>query len=120
MRLRRPEEFRHVWAEGRSWGHSLFIMWALPNDVAHTRIGITASRKVGNAVRRNCARRLLREAVRQLYPHIVSGKDLVLVARASLPSTTEPQVEIALRHVLHKAGLWLSLPEDVSTKDNGR
>ncbi len=112
MRLRRPEEFRRVWSAGRSWAHALFVLWALPNDLDHVRVGITASRKVGNAVARNRARRLLREAARHLYPHITTGWDLVLVSRSTLVTVKEPQVESALRSMLSRAGLWTPLVED--------
>lgn len=106
MRLRRPGEFRHVWSAGRSWAHSLFILWALPNDLDCVRVGITASRKVGNAVARNRARRLLREAARHLYGRMVTGWDVVLVARPALIAHKEPQVEDALQRMLGLAGLW--------------
>lgn len=112
MRLRRPEAFRRVWSAGRSWVHAWFVLWALPNDLDHVRVGITASRKVGNAVARNRARRLLREATRHLYPHIATGWDLVLVARPALVKVKEPQVESALQSTLNLAGLWMSALED--------
>jgi len=108
MRLRRPQDFRHVWDTGRSWAHPLFILWAAPNELAHTRIGITASRKVGKAVARNRARRLLREAVRHLYPYIVPGWDLVLVARGYLVGAKAPPVMEAVETVLKRADLWVS------------
>ncbi len=112
MRLRRPDEFRRVWSAGRSWAHALFVLWALPNDLDHVRVGITASRKIGNAVARNRARRLLREATRHLYPHIAAGWDLVLVARPALVTVKEPQVESALQAMLTLAGLWAPLMDD--------
>ena len=115
MRLRRPGEFRRVWSAGRSWAHAWFVLWALPNDLDYVRVGITASRKVGNAVARNRARRLLREATRHLYPHIATGWDLVLVARSALVTAKEPQVESALQSMLNFAGLWVS-----SMKDDAR
>lgn len=105
MRLRRPEDFRKVWSEGRSWAHPLFILWALPNHLNRTRIGITASRKVGNAVARNRARRLLREAARHTYRGISVGWDIVLVARSALLRAKMSQVEAALRTMIARASL---------------
>lgn len=112
MRLRRPLDFRHVWSSGRSWAHPLFILWALPNSLGRVRVGITASRKVGNAVVRNRARRLLRESARHLYANILVGWDLVLVARSSLLEVKSPQVELTLQQMLNRAGLWKLAEED--------
>lgn len=109
MRLRRPEEFRRVRSEGRSWAHPLFIVWRAPNMLDYSRVGIAASRRVGNAVGRNRARRLLREAVRQLYTRISAGWDIVLVARSGLLDAGEVQVSAALRSVMERAGLLTSL-----------
>ena len=111
MRLRRPEDFRAVWSEGRSWAHSLFVVWANASPLSHTRVGITASRKVGNAVARNRARRLLREAARHVYSELVDGWDIVLVARASLLRVDAVLVENELRSMLGRAGLLASADE---------
>lgn len=75
----------------------------------YSRVGIAASRRVGNAVGRNRARRLLREAVRQLYTRISAGWDIVLVARSGLLDAGEVQVSAALRSVMERAGLLTSL-----------
>lgn len=116
MRLRRPAEFRHVWDAGRSWAHPLLLLRAVPNTLDSTRIGITASRKVGDAVTRNRARRLLREAARQLYPQIRPGWDLVLVARASMVEAKTPAVVAALTLLLQRAHLWVA---DMNTGNEG-
>ncbi|MGC9468899.1 MAG: ribonuclease P protein component [Anaerolineae bacterium] len=105
MRLRRPEDFRKVRSEGRSWAHPFVVLWAAPSDLERTRIGITASRRVGNAVARNRARRLLRESVRHLYSCIAEGWDIVLVARTALLGAHEPEVRDALRSILESANL---------------
>ena len=105
MRLRRPDDFRRVRSEGRSWAHPLFILSQLPNEGTHTRVGLSASRRVGNAVARNRARRLLREAMRRWYHRVAGGWDIVLVARSTLLETQEPQVEAALGTMLERAGL---------------
>jgi ribonuclease P protein component len=59
-------------------------MQALKNDSASFRLGLTVSRKVGNAVVRNRAKRRLREMVRLYETHEkLAGWDIVLVAKAS-------------------------------------
>ncbi|MFP4343278.1 MAG: ribonuclease P protein component [Anaerolineales bacterium] len=108
MRLQRSPDFQRVWKEGQSWAHPLFILWAAPSGLPHTRIGLVASRKVGNAVARNRARRLLREAVRQLYPCIPAGWDLILIARRKIATVKAPVVEAALVTTLQRADLWRS------------
>ena len=61
-----------------------FILQAVPTGRAECRIGLTASRKVGNAVRRNRARRRLRALARtELANHARSGTDYVMIARGS-------------------------------------
>ena len=105
MRLRRPEDFRRVRSEGQSWAHPLLILWGAPNALDVTRVGISASRRVGNAVQRNRARRLLREAMRPLYASVASGWDIVLIARSDLLTRKATQVEAALRLVLERAKL---------------
>ena len=108
MRLRRPEDFRRIWSDGRSWVHPLFVLWGIRNTLGTTRVGITASRKVGNAVIRNRARRLLRESARRLYRETAAGWDIVLVARSALPNAMQAHVESALRSTLDGAGLLVS------------
>jgi ribonuclease P protein component len=83
----------------------MLVLVARPNGLDLSRVGVTASRKVGGAVARNRARRLLREAARRLYPRLKSGWDVMLVARAAILEVKEPQVEEALASLLRRAGL---------------
>jgi ribonuclease P protein component len=84
----------------------MFVLIAAPNPVGPTRIGVVAGRKLGTAVARNRAKRLLREAARRLYAHLAPGWDLILIARTAILDAKEPQVEIALEQVAREAGIW--------------
>lgn len=102
-RLRRASDVRQVYDEGQSWAHPLLVLVARPNDLDFSRVGFTASRKLGGAVARNRAKRLLREAARHLYTRFGAGWDVMLIARAGLLKEKEPQVERALAILLKRA-----------------
>ncbi|HEY0834760.1 MAG TPA: ribonuclease P protein component [Azospirillum sp.] len=71
------------------------------------RIGLTASRKVGNAVVRNRARRRLREAARLILPaHAAPGHDFVLVARKDTAERPWTDLLGDLTAALKRLGLW--------------
>ena len=61
-----------------------FALFARANGMDHSRLGITTTRKLGNAVTRNRARRLVREAYRTHRQQLPVGLDLVFVVRAPL------------------------------------
>ena len=104
-RLRRASDVRRVYDDGQSWPHPLLVLVTRPNGLDFSRVGVTASRRVGTAVARNRAKRLLREAARHLYPRFEAGWDVMLIARAGILKVKEPQVEEALASLLRRAGL---------------
>lgn len=77
---------------------------ALPAE-AQSRLGVVTSRKVGNAVARSRARRLLRESFRRHQLELTSPVDLVLVARPSIAGKSFVEVEHAFLSAARKAGL---------------
>ncbi len=91
-RLKRRADFLRVAALRRKWAAPGLILQAAPRPESETaeaeiRIGFTASRKVGNAVKRNRARRRLKALAAEMIPHGANpGLDLVLIAR---PATVD-------------------------------
>jgi ribonuclease P protein component len=72
------------------------VIYARPNGLAFTRLGLSTSRKVGTAPRRNRIRRMIREAFRHLQHDLSAGYDLLIVVRAHEPLTlAEYQVLLA-------------------------
>jgi ribonuclease P protein component len=93
-RLQRTGEFAQVRRDGRRVVKGCLIAnWAALAPGTGPRLGVIASRAVGDAVARNRARRLLREVFR-LHQHELPGPvALVLIARPSLPSRGFAAVE---------------------------
>ncbi len=104
-RLRSRERFAQVRRQGQSYKDRLTILVCLRNDLPYSRVGFTASRRVGNAVKRNRARRLLRESVRLRFPGIDPGWDMVFIARPHIVFARFQQVDAACGRLLEKAAL---------------
>lgn len=100
-------DFRRIYARGRSFVTPVLVVYVMKNRGRGLRVGITTSKKTGNAVKRSRSRRVIREAVRALAPRIRDGYDLVLVARGKTPFVKSTQVQEALEQQLSKAGLLL-------------
>ena len=81
-RLKRRPEFLRAARQGRRAARPGLILQAVPNGRDRLRVGFTVTKKVGNSVTRNRAKRRLREAARLgLAGHPVVGYDLVLIGR---------------------------------------
>jgi ribonuclease P protein component len=97
QRLRTRAEFDRVFRRGFRLDGRLFLVLAAPNGRVEDRLGLAVSRRVGGAVERNRARRLLRESFRRLGPGDRGGLDLVVVARPDIVSRTQAEVDHELR-----------------------
>ncbi len=105
FRLTRSTDFKRVRRDGKSNAHPLIVLIALENQLSSTRVGVAAGKSVGNAVKRNRAKRLIRAAARELHPQIKTGWDIVLIARAPVTQVKTPQVRDALQNLLQRAHL---------------
>src|SRR6266542_5989236 len=99
--LRRPADFRRTYDRRRSVSDDVLIVYACPNGLPHLRLGLSVSRKVGPAVRRNRLRRLYREAFRLTRHEMPTGLDLVLIPRRPEPPTLE-QLKRALPQLVRR------------------
>ena len=111
MRLRESRQFARIKAQGRRLVCGCLVAnWQELPPGTSAQVGIVTSRKLGNAVARSRARRLLREAFR-LHQHDLSKPvALVLIARPSLAGQSWATVERDFLNALRHAKLLKNSP----------
>ncbi|MCI1989880.1 MAG: ribonuclease P protein component [Oscillospiraceae bacterium] len=105
--IKENKDFQKAYARGKFYVSSVLVSYVVRNRRGTLRVGITTSRKIGNAVRRNRSRRVIRESFRSLAGRVKPGYDLVFVARAKTPFVKCCDVRRAMERHLQKAGLLL-------------
>lgn len=103
--LTKNNEFQRVYSKGRYSASAFLVIYVLQNRYDKTRIGITTSKKVGNAVKRNRMRRLIRENLRILSDRLIRGIDVVVVARKAEDTASLEIIGKELRYLLHRLDL---------------
>jgi ribonuclease P protein component len=103
-RILKRDVFRCVYDKGRKIQFRYFTAFVLATQAATARIGITATRKIGNSVERNRARRLVREAFRKNKWLVPNGVDIVINVRRSLVEAGYADFEGEFITFLQRAG----------------
>jgi ribonuclease P protein component len=102
--LRRPAEFKLVYAQGRKFGNEYFSVAVYANQIAHPRLGLSiAARTIGNAVQRNRVKRAVRESFR-LRQASLPAADIVIGARVGAKDAPSAQLRLGLQQLWDKIG----------------
>ena len=106
LRLGQNRDFSRVRQQGERLANGCLIAnWHRLPDGMSPKLGVVTSKRIGNAVARNRARRLLRESFRQHQHELLQPVELVLVARASIAGRDFAGVEKDFLATLRRANL---------------
>jgi ribonuclease P protein component len=103
-RILKRDVFRRVYEEGRKIQFKYFTAFVLKRQEGGARIGITATRKIGNSVERNRARRLVREVFRRNKWLVPGGVDIVVNVKRPLVEAGYRDLEGEFIAFLKRAG----------------
>lgn len=105
-RLKKRREFLRAASRGKRAARPGLVLQALAVPESSLKLGFTVTKKIGNAVIRNRARRRLKEAARLTLPGMaLSGWDLVLIGRDATAERPFPLLIEDLRAALRQAGV---------------
>ena len=111
LKLKKNSDFRRVYSRGVSFVNPALVTYVFKNRAGNCRlnecrVGITTSKKIGNAVRRNRSRRVIIAAYRAIIGELTAeGCSIVFVARGKTASLKSTEIEAVMRQHLIKAGL---------------
>ncbi|MBA1437988.1 MAG: ribonuclease P protein component [Epsilonproteobacteria bacterium] len=99
--MKHHREFQYLYIKGRSQHSGSVVLFYLPSDKIR-KVGFTATKKIGNAVHRNRAKRRMRALFYQFSPQLKSGT-YVFVAKAAMVEKSYQQLQSDFKRVLSRA-----------------
>ena len=98
-------DFRRLYNRGKTVTDPALGIYYSKNRAGICRIGITTSKKIGNAVERNRSRRLLKEAFRSVCPNVIPGYDIVIVARSKTKYVKSTRLAEIMHRIFSEQGM---------------
>ena len=119
QRVRRAALFREAFDQGQKTAGRCLVLWSRSGEDAECRLGVVASRKVGNSVARSRAKRRLREWFRLNRHRITGQEDVILVARARILHISQQELEADAEAVFSRAGRLQTAPDSPTAPQPG-
>ena len=107
-RLTRRWEFQRGYKKGKKYWNSSFVVYVSRNSLNVVRLGITTSKKLGNSVKRNRVKRLIRESFRLSRNRICPKYDLIVVGRTAALNMKCQQAKSSLLQLFRQAKILKS------------
>ncbi|BFH71695.1 ribonuclease P protein component [Paenibacillus dendritiformis] len=106
-RLRDRSDFSRVYRYGRSFANHQLVLYVFHRpQVERFRVGVSASKKIGNAVMRNRMRRMIKEIVRREADRIIDHVDLIFIVRKGATEMNYDQLTKSVQHVMRKGSVF--------------
>ena len=106
FRVKKEKDFNAIFKEGKSFANRKFVIYRLENNEQHFRVGLSVSKKLGNAVMRNQIKRRIRHILIEHKDQLVENVDFVVIARKGVEILDYAEMEKNLLHVLKLSKIY--------------
>ena len=106
FRVKKEKDFNAIFKEGESVANRRFVIYRLANSKEHFRVGLSVSKKLGNAVMRNQIKRRIRHILIDHRNELVDNIDFIVIARKGVENLDYAELEKNLLHVLRLAKIY--------------
>ena len=103
--LKKKKDFQAVYSRGKSYANRFLVLYVFRSNGFQGKVGFAAGKKLGNAVKRNRIKRLLRESYRMHQSEIEEGVSLLLVGRKAALAVKCQELEKVFLALGRKAGI---------------
>ncbi|MFY4776217.1 ribonuclease P protein component [Metabacillus sp. RGM 3146] len=102
-RIKKNDDFQDVFKKGKSMANRQFVIYMLDNpEEKEFRLGLSVSKKIGNAVTRNRVKRLIRQIFQEEKESLLKGRDYIVIARKPAAEMNYQEVKSSLFHLFKK------------------
>ncbi|MGX7074429.1 ribonuclease P protein component [Falseniella ignava] len=106
FRVKSEKDFKAIFKDGTSFANRKFVVYQLENQKKHFRVGLSVSKKLGNAVTRNQIKRRIRHILLNAKENLVDHVDFVVIARKGVETLDYAEMEKNLLHVLKLSKIY--------------
>ena len=106
FRVKREKDFKAIFTDGTSFANRKCVVYQLENQKSHFRVGLSVSKKLGNAVTRNQIKRRIRHILLSVREHLADNVDFVVIARKGVEGLDYAEMEKNLLHVLKLSKIY--------------
>ena len=106
FRVKREKDFKAIFKEGTSFANRKFVVYQLENQKKNFRVGLSVSKKLGNAVTRNQIKRRIRHIIQNAKGSLEENVDFVVIARKGVETLEYAEMEKNLLHVLKLSKIY--------------
>ncbi|MCI3142558.1 ribonuclease P protein component [Staphylococcus haemolyticus] len=104
-RIKKNTDFQTIYKRGKSLANRQFVVYTYNSNKNHFRLGISVSKKLGNAVTRNRIKRAIRENFK-IHKEDIIARDIIVIARQPAKDMTTLEIQGSLEHVLKIAKVF--------------